>query len=236
MDPRSSARRQFWSGVWTVAPICVGVAAFGLVFGAASANAGLSLAQTLAMSLFVFSGAAQITAVSMLEVGAAPLTILLTTVALGLRHILMGASLAPYLRDRRLAWRALLAFQMVDETFAVSIIRFRAGTGSQWFFLGANLSLYMVWAASSAAGALLGAVAPDPASLGLDLIFPLIFLGLLVPLLQNRIEIATALLAGAFALLGSQILPDRWYLISAALLASLCGGALESIKARRSKA
>jgi 4-azaleucine resistance transporter AzlC len=208
-------------------PINVGVALFGLVFGAAAINAGLSGAEALLMSLIVFSGAAQFTGVTMLAAGANPVAIVITTLALGLRFVLMGASLTPYLGGLSAGWRAFLGFQMVDESYAVAIARFRAGTGDRWFFLGANVALYIVWAIATVLGAFLGGLVPDPAAWGLDLIFPLIFLGLLAPLVRSRADALTAVLAGALALVGSQVLPDKWYLISAALVASLAVAALE---------
>jgi 4-azaleucine resistance transporter AzlC len=210
-----------------MAPLNVGVAAFGLVFGAAAVNAGLAPAEALLMSVLVFSGSAQFTGVTMLAAGANPLAIVLTTLALGLRHVLMGASIAPYLRGMTLRWRALLAYFLVDESYAIALSRYRAGRGDRWFFLGAGLALFGAWTLPSLAGAGLGGLVPDPAALGLDLVFPFIFLGLLAGLVRTRLEAVTALAAGLLALAGSQWLPDKWYLIGAALVATLGATALD---------
>jgi 4-azaleucine resistance transporter AzlC len=210
-----------------MAPLDVGVAAFGLVFGAAAVNAGLSAVEALLMSVLVFSGAAQFTGVTMLAAGANSLTIVLTTLALGLRHVLMGASIASYLRGLRVGWRALLAYFLVDESYAVAISRYRGGRGDPWFFLGAGLALFVVWTLATVAGASLGRLIPDPSMLGLDLVFPFIFLGLLAGIARTRLEIAAAVAAGVIALAGSQWLPDKWYFIVAALVATLGAAAID---------
>jgi 4-azaleucine resistance transporter AzlC len=163
-------------------PLLPGVAVFGLVYGVVARQAGLSLVATTTMSVLVFAGASQFTAVSMWG-QAGGLLIVATTLMINLRHLLMGASMAPHLRGQPAAWKALLAFGMADESYALAISRYLRGGGSREFFLGANVALYAVWVLSSLTGGGLGGLVVNPARWGIDLVFPLTFLGLLVPLL-----------------------------------------------------
>jgi hypothetical protein len=144
-----------WSGLSAVAPLVPGVVAFGLVYGVVARQAGLSLGAVTAMSVLVFAGAAQFAAVGMWGQAGGGL-IVLTTFVINLRHVLMGASVAPYLRGQPGRWKALLAFGMVDESYALAISRYLRGDGSREFFLGANLGLYASWVLSSLAGGMLG--------------------------------------------------------------------------------
>ena len=214
-------------GFLALLPLWVAVAPFGALYAMQSRLAGLSYLETQAMSLFVFAGASQFTAVTLVYSGAGVLSIVLTTLIVNLRHLLLAASIAPYLERASLLQRALLAFQLTDESYALSIRRFQEGTGSTAFLLGTNLSIYVCWQLSTALGYLVGEAVPDPARWGLDLIFPLTFLGLLMPLLRTRPAWAAAISAGMLALAGRALLPGYWYLLLAGIGGSLVGAMLD---------
>jgi 4-azaleucine resistance transporter AzlC len=220
---RRSSAHDFRAGFVAMLPLWLGAAPFGLAYAVSALSAGLTPAQTLAMSLLVFSGAAQFTAAGLFASAAAPLTIVVTTLIVNARHLLLSASLAPYVR-RAPAWqRALLAFHLTDESYAVGMRAFLGGTSSTAYQFGANLSMYVCWPASTAAGLLLGALIPDPTAYGLNLVFPLTFIGLLVPLLRDRIGAGVAVLAGALTIGGALLLPGHWYILIAGVVASGLG-------------
>jgi 4-azaleucine resistance transporter AzlC len=221
--------KDFRRGLLATLPLAPGVVAFGLLYGMMARQLGFSPGEAWAMSLIVHAGSAQFTALGMWEsVGAAP--IILTTLVVNLRHMLMGASVAPYLRGLSPQWRALLALWMSDESYALAIAEYERGRGSHGYFLGANVGIYLAWPASGLLGVLLGAAIPDPGQYGLDLVFPLGFLGLLTAFLKDRIGVAVALAAGGLALLGTFLLPGEWTLIVAGLLGSGLGLLLEKVK------
>lgn len=204
------------------APLTPGVVAFGLLYSVMARQVGFSPWETWAMSLIVHAGSAQFTALGMWDAaGAVP--IILTTLVINLRHLLMGASIAPYLRGVSPLWKALLALWMSDESYAVTIAQYEAGEGSHWYFLGADVGIYVAWPTSGLIGALLGGAIPDPGRYGLDLVFPLGFLGLLTAFLRDRIGVAVALASGGLALLGTFLLPGKWHVIIAGLLGSALG-------------
>jgi predicted branched-subunit amino acid permease len=78
------------------------------------------------MSALVFAGAAHFTAVSMWGQAGGGL-IVVTTLMINLRHLLMGASMAPHLKGLPVRWKALLAFGLVDESYALAISRYLRG-------------------------------------------------------------------------------------------------------------
>jgi 4-azaleucine resistance transporter AzlC len=219
-------QRAILAGLASTVPVVPGAVAFGLVYGVLARQAGLSLAATVTMSLLVFAGAAQFTAVGMWGQAGGPL-IVLTAFIINLRHLLMGASVAPHLRGQPGGWKALLAFGLTDESYALAISRYLTGDGSREFFLGANFGVYAGWNLSTLAGAVLGGLVADPGRWGIELVFPLTFLGLLVPLLTWPLRTVVALVSGVVAVATAPWLPGKGNLVLAIVVASGIGAALE---------
>jgi 4-azaleucine resistance transporter AzlC len=219
----------FRRGLIATAPLVPGVVVFGLLYGVMARQVGLSPWEAWAMSLIVHAGSAQFTALGMWA-SAGTGAIVLTTLAINLRHLLMGASIAPYLLGLRQRWRALLALWMSDESYAVAVTAYRQDTGSAAYFLGSNVGIYLSWSASGLAGALVGMALPDPTRYGLDLVFPLAFLGLLMAFIEDRKTAAVAVVAGLLAMVVSRVLAGQWHVLIAGLLASLGGIALEEME------
>ena len=156
---------------------------------------GLSLVETQALSALVFAGSAQFTAVGLFAAGSAGASIVLTTLLLNIRHLLYGVSVGRQF-DLSRRQRPVAAFFLTDEAFGVA-----SGTGERAFpfLLGVELSLFVTWNLATFGGFLLGSAIPDPTELGVDLIFPLAFLALLVPMLRTRIELGVAVFSGLLA-------------------------------------
>jgi len=203
-------------------PLWLGVAPFGLAYAVIARSAGLSLVETQALSLLVFAGSSQVSAVGLFARGANGLAIVLTTFLLNVRHVLYGVSLG---RDVHMTRRERLvaAFFLTDEAYGVSIAR---RTDSFRFVLGAELSLFITWNVSTLAGALLGGSIPDPEKLGVDFVFPVAFIALLVPLLRGRAEVAVAVFAGAFAWVLAKGLPGGLPVLFAGVGGALLGALL----------
>lgn len=226
---RRGTLADFRRGLIATSPLVPGVVVFGLLYGVMARQVGLSPWEAWAMSLIVHAGSAQFTALGMWA-SAGTGAIVLTTLAINLRHLLMGASIAPYLLGLRQYWRPVLALWMSDESYAVAVTAYRQGTGSAAYFLGANVGIYLAWPISGFMGALLGIALPDPARYGLDLVFPLTFLGLLTAFVEDRKTAAVAVVAGLLAIVGSQLLTGQWHVLIAGLLASLGGITLEEVE------
>lgn len=210
-------------GFATMVPFWLGAIPFGAAYALSALAAGLSPAQTVAMSLLVFAGASQFTATGLFAAGAAPLAIILTTLIINARHVLLGVSLATYMRQTSGWLRALLAFQLCDESYAVGIRAFLDGKGTPGFQLGCNLSLYTIWPISALIGIALGQFVPDPNAYGLGLIFPLTFIALLMPLLRQRENQIVAGIAALLTIVGALWLPGQWYILLAGIGASVLG-------------
>ena len=126
-SPASSPRSEFIGGVKGVAPILLGVIPFGMIYGVLAIGAGLSASAAQAMSAIVFAGSAQFVGAQLFKVGTPGVVLVLTTMIVNLRHVLYSASLAPYLKHLSWKWKALLAYLLTDEAYAVAIIRYMDG-------------------------------------------------------------------------------------------------------------
>jgi 4-azaleucine resistance transporter AzlC len=222
--------RDFRRGMLATTPLAPGVIAFGLLYGMMAQQVGFSPWEAWAMSLIVHAGSAQFAVLAMWPT-ASVVSVILTTLIINLRHMLMGASIAPRLRGLHPMWRVFLALWMSDESYALSVAAYEQGIGSHRYFLGANVGIYLLWTSSGLLGAFLGTAISDPGRYGLDLVFPLAFLGLLTAFLKDRVSVAVALIAGGLALMGSFLLPSSWYVVVAGLLGSGLGLLLEEVEA-----
>lgn len=227
-----SRLQQFLYGCRDSIPMIVGILPFGLIYGALASLAGLSLGQALGMSLLVYAGSAQFIAISLLTLGSGMVVILLTTLVVNLRHVLYSAALQPYVGKLSQRWRVPLAFGLTDETFAVVQRRYLARgmtDHGQWYHAGVALALYLSWVSSSLVGALFGQSVPNLAGWGLDFAMLATFIGIVVPALRNQPQIASALVAGAVALL-CHAWPYKLGLMAAALSGIAVGVWLERRK------
>ena len=214
----SQNRKSFWAGVRSEFPLLLAVFPFGMIYGVLALGAGLSALAAQAMSSIVFAGSAQFITAKLVGDQAPGLVIVVTIAVVNLRHALYSASLAPYLESASTGWKALLAYLLTDEAYAVTITHYDkqgATPSSHWYFLGAGLALWTTWQTSTAVGIFLGATLPP--DWPLDFALPLTFIALVIPALKDRPAVAAALSAGLVAL-AAYNLPYKLGLIVAALV------------------
>lgn len=220
--------RDFWQGILSSGPILFGVAPFGITCGIMGLTAGLTPWETVLMSLLVFAGASQFIAITMLAAGINSCgLIVFTTLLVNLRHLLLGASLAPYLVKQSVCRQILLSFLLTDEAYALTINHIDRHQYSAANHLGVSVSLYITWALATLAGVLVGGYIPNPLDWGLDFAMPATFLVLLLPRITDRVSLTVSLTAGIIAVVSSVYLPGKWYIIAATLGAVLVGGLME---------
>jgi 4-azaleucine resistance transporter AzlC len=226
-------RRAWWVGAVATLPFWPGAALFGIVYAVTARAAGLSAPEIVGMSLLVHAGAAQFAAVNLIAGGAGGLSVVVGTAITNARSLLIGASIAPSVAAQPRWWRLLYAFHLSDESYAVSTAGFLRGEATPGYALGANLGMVVPWLGSAVVGVLVGAAIPTPSRWGIDLVIPLTFLGLLVPLLRSRRAVGVALCSGALALLGVSYLPGTWYLVLAGIGGSAVGSLWQTREERR---
>lgn len=171
----------FKTGLKDVLPTAFGYIGVGLAFGVVAHTSHISVLMVLLMSLIVYAGSAQFIIVSMLVAGSPIGAIVASTVLVNARMSLMSMTVAPYLRDYSFAQNIGIGTLLTDETFALSMNKLNQTDhklAPAWFH-AANIGAYLVWAAATVAGALLGGLIPDAKAFGLDFAVVAMFIGLL---------------------------------------------------------
>jgi predicted branched-subunit amino acid permease len=178
----------------------VGIATglYGASFGAVSVTAGLSVLQTCALSLLMFTGASQFAFIGVAAAGGAPLSGAATALMLGTRNTLYGLKLAPLLRFRG-ALRPAAAHLVVDESTAMSVTR-ESGEAARVGFLSTGIAVFVFWNLFTFLGAVAGNLIGDPRTYGLDAAVGGAFLALLWPRLADPRNRVIAVVAAAVAL------------------------------------
>ncbi|MDX6359634.1 MAG: hypothetical protein QOH37_2688 [Nocardioidaceae bacterium] len=178
----------------------VGIATglYGASYGAVSVGAGLSVLQTCALSLLMFTGASQFAFIGAAAAGGAPLSGAVTALMLGTRNTLYGLKLAPLLAFR--GWRRpAVAHLVLDESTAMSVTR-DSGEAARVGFLSTGLAVFVFWNLFTFLGAIAGNLIGDPRTYGLDAAVGGAFLALLWPRLTEPRNRVIAVVAAAVAL------------------------------------
>ena len=228
---RRQRRHAFLAGARDILPIVPGVLPFAMIYGASAVEIGMPPAIAMLMSLVLFAGAAQLAAVQLISSGAAVPVVVLTALVINLRFVMYSASLGPHLRHLRRRSRALLAYLLTDQAYAVSIFRFTSGRKAARgaYYLGAGLQLWITWQTGTAAGVFLGSKVPP--SWGLDFAVPLSFLALAVASVRDSPTAVAALVGGSFAVL-ARSLPFNLGLVGAVALGIASGLGTEILQGR----
>lgn len=217
----------FSEGFRASAPILLGYLPIGFAFGVLGRTAGLTVAEIGLMSLLVYAGSSQFVGAGMYAAGAAGPAIISTTFLVNLRHLLMSTALVPSMRGIKTWKNALLAYNITDESFALttSILQGRPATAA--FMAGVQVTAQINWVLASVAGALAGQMIADTRSLGLDFALPAMFVGLLMPHLrgaEKRPRLISALTAAVATVAAGLAFPGSgWSMIAATLVGATLG-------------
>lgn len=214
-------------GARAMLPLMPGIAAFGMAFGAASIQKSFTLLEATLSSALVFAGLAQMvalegwtqhwTAGSLLALGFLTLTV-------NMRHVLMGASLRPWLGTLP-AWKSYPALMMMADNNWAAALRYRAEGGNDvGYFVGSGLITWVVWVLATAAGHLVGGGIPDPKAVGIDLVVPAFFIAMLLPNWKGKREAVGWGVAAAVSTAVSFVLPGWWFIVIGAVAGALAGG------------
>jgi predicted branched-subunit amino acid permease len=201
--------------------IAVASGAYALSFGAISTTSGLSLLQTMCLSLLMFTGASQFAMVGIIGSGGSVWAGAATAALLGTRNALYGVRLSTLLRVTGLR-RLPAAHFVIDETTAMAIAR-DAESESRFAFWITGLLLFAFWNLGTFTGALATSALPDPRVFGLDAAPPAAYLALLAPRLRAREPLAIAIAAGLVALICLPFVPAGIPLLIVAALVAIYG-------------
>ncbi|MBV6656429.1 MAG: AzlC family ABC transporter permease [Devosiaceae bacterium] len=219
----------FWLGFRRAFIVTPGIVVFGAGFGAAAAVKGLTFLDAFLFQSLVLAGASQYVA---LELWTDPLT-WTTAFAMGavvftvnLRMMLLGAAMRPWIGNLP-AYKAYPALAvMTDPAWIIGIRYYREG-GRDWgVYLGACIFMYLLWIVSVIPGYFASAAVDDPERFALDLVMPIFFITMLVPLWRGRMDAAPWIAAVLIALLTKSFVPGYWFVLVGGIAAAVTAALL----------
>jgi len=234
MSTTSVTDRNGWGSLTPALPVVLGYLPIGFAFGVLAAAAGISPFNAVLMSLIVFAGSAQLMAVGFISQGVGPWSLIAATFIINLRHLLMSASLSPYMQKWRGAQVAGFTFELTDETFGVHSLRFERGETAPGSALRINLVCHTAWVIGSLLGVLAGGLIEDVRLFGLDYALPAMFIALLVMQIRGNLYLWVALGAGALSILIWGAGLTQWNVILAAVIAAAAAAGVETWRKTRS--
>lgn len=211
------------SGARRLAPLSFFVFPFGVGFGVAAIEQGLTGPQAFVMSAVVFSGAAQFAALDFWPHPTNLISVALVIFAINGRHVITGAALAPWLNQLPLHKRWLALGLLSDPNFTDSHRTFQAGEKDVGILLGGGLVLWLNWILGTAIGTYAGTTAGSLHSFGFDVVMVCFFATVMTERLKHRSAIAPAVFATGVSVMTLGWLPAGWNIIAAALVGGVAG-------------
>jgi predicted branched-subunit amino acid permease len=218
----SGIRRGLLAGI----PLAVSVLIYGLVFGILAKTAQMSMLEAIAMSAMVYSGSAQMVAVTQMAggtvpVGTAALAVLTTILLLNARYLLYGAALRPWLGQvPAVPAYATLAVNG-DGSWVLSMKAWADGERDAGFVFGSAIACFLPWIAGTAGGLLLGDLAANPKALGFDFLLVAFSAAIASGSFKGRGDLALVIAALAAAIAADRFLPSGWSILLAGLAAGI---------------
>ncbi|MEV0218480.1 AzlC family ABC transporter permease [Streptomyces sp. NPDC050704] len=178
-----------------VSLVCLASGVVGVSFGAIAVAGGLPVWVPVLMSLVVYAGSAQFSAVGILLAGGGPFAAAATGLLLNTRTAAFSLAVADVLGPGRVT-RFLGAHLVTDETVAFALAQPDPARRRAAFWLS-GLSLFAVWNVCVLGGALAGTALGDTGRYGLDAAFPAVLAALVLPALRKDGGVRRAAVLGA---------------------------------------
>jgi 4-azaleucine resistance transporter AzlC len=211
-------------------PVLPAMTAFGLAVGATAARKGFSFAENLVMNVFVYAGMSQLVAMEAwperVTIGAmAALMVLMVTV--NARMLLMSAALYPWLGASP-PWKIYPTLHVLADPSWIIAMRYRANGGTDaGILLGSSVLLGVAWIGAACIGHVGGTMIADPRRYGIDLVMPVFFAAMLIPLWRGARPAIAWIVDCVVAVTVHQLAGGWWFIVAGAIAGSVVGGFLD---------
>ena len=229
---------EFKQGARHLAPQAVGQIPWALMTGVALVNSGLSLFESVFMTLMVYAGSAQLAATPLIMAGAPAWVVLITAFCVNLRFVVFSLHMRGYLMHLSRLRRIMAGYYTTDLSYVLFTQRFAHPASSEpdrlaqeAFFAGMNFAYWSGWMTFCLIG--IGLANAIPPAWGLGFAGILCLLAIQCSLASSRLRVLSAIVAGAVAVL-SYALPLKLNIVLAiavAVVACLMAEQLKALKA-----
>ncbi|MEO9518364.1 MAG: AzlC family ABC transporter permease [Paracoccaceae bacterium] len=225
----TTTKSAYLQGLRDGAPFMAVAGPFALLFGVLATEAGLNLFEVMSFSFVVIAGAAQFTALQLLQDNAPTLVVITSALAVNLRVAMYSAALTPYLGDAPLWQRIFASYLLVDQSYALSQGKFEATPSlttpqRMAYYFGTCTLVMIIWFIFSYIGAALGTQLPP--QIPLNFALPIAFLSMVAPMLRTLPHLIAAFVGVVVSLLLAG-LPFSLGLFLGGLLGMMAGARAE---------
>lgn len=201
-------------------PLAMFAIPFGVAYGVAAIERGLSPVEAILLSLSVFAGASQFAAIELWSDPLPYLSLALVVFTVNARLIMLGAALAPWVNAVSRTQRVGTLLFLTDANFADSLAAKREGERDVAVLFGGGLVLYVTWIFGTAVGVFAGKTVANIDVFGVDVVMGAFFAAVVIGGLR-KVDGVVPIAVGAAVAVGTLgVLPTGWNIIAAAL----CGG------------
>lgn len=192
----------------------------GIGYAALAIKAGFNPLQTVSFSIFVYAGAGEIIAATMLANSASAIAIILTNFVVNLRYFVMNVCVYNKAENTTPLLNALSAHLVTDESFALfSLMK----ESSIWTYIGISLTSWLSWILGAIIGVVILDFLPAMVANSFNISLYALFVAILVPSMKENRQIAVLVIITAIINVILQFFIGNWSLIVSTLLGALIG-------------
>lgn len=192
----------------------------GIGYAALAIKAGFNPLQTVSFSIFVYAGAGEIIAATMLANGASAIAIILTNFVVNLRYFVMNVCVYNKAEKTTPLLNVLSAHIVTDESFALfSLMK----NSSIWTYIGISLTSWLSWILGAMIGVVILNLLPVIVANSFNISLYALFVAILIPSIKENKQIGVLVMVTALINIVLQFIIGNWSLIVATLLGALIG-------------
>ncbi|WP_353091421.1 AzlC family ABC transporter permease [Methylibium sp.] len=216
-------RQLVWQGFKQMMPLAAFVVVFGAAFGLAAVQVGLDNPLIFFMSATVFAGVAQFAVLDLWGAHLPIITLAMTVFAINARHLLMGATLYPWLRHMPTTRRYGVMVLASDANWAMTMQALARGQAGFGLLLGGGLALWLSWVLGTVLGTYFGGAFQDPRRYGMDMVMGCFLLAMVADGPKNSRMLVIWGVAATSSLLAHRYLANNSHVVVGALAGGLVG-------------
>lgn len=217
----------FWQGLRSGFPVMLSASPFGALFGALAVDNGFSVYDAMLMSATVYAGASQMVGIELFGDNVQPWLIVLSIFAVNFRHILYSASIARHIRHFSALQKFFGFFLLVDPQYAETEKRAERGEPISFaWYLGFAMIIYLPWQMTTLLGAIFGQMIGDPKAIGLDVLLPIYFMGLVLGFRRRDNWLPVVAVSSVVSVVAMHVVGSPWHVSIGALAGILLAACL----------
>ncbi len=199
--------------------VAISAAPFAVLFGAVAVDNGLTIAEAALMSAVVYAGASQLVGVELFNHNVAPWLIILSVFAVNFRHVLYSAAIARHIRHFTLGQKLAGFFLLIDPLFAETERRGDAGVRVSFaWYMTLGFSVYIPWLILTVLGGVLGNLIGDPKAIGIDVLLPIYFMGLVLGFRSRANWLPVVAASGVGSVVALHFVGSPWHVSLGAMV------------------